>query len=60
MLSDRAGFLSDLIFLAPRAIPWHYAVELRTLSVAYPLCGSALTDATDNPSEKYPTKLTAG
>ena len=28
------------------------------LSVTYPLCGSALTDATDNPSEMCPLKLT--
>ena len=37
---------------------WHYAAELRTLSVTYPLCGSALTDTTDNPSEVCPLKLT--
>ena len=37
---------------------WHYAAELRTLSVTYPLCGSALTDTTDNPSEMCPLKLT--
>ena len=35
---------------------WHYAAELRTLSVTYPLCGSALTDTTDNPSEMCPQK----
>ena len=29
----------------------HYAAELRTLSVTYPLCGSALTNTMDNPSE---------
>ena len=37
---------------------WHYAAELRTLSVTYPLCGSALTDTTDNPSEMCPLRLT--
>ena len=37
---------------------WHYAAELRTLSVTYPLCGLAHTDTTDNPSEMYPLKLT--
>ena len=37
---------------------WHYAAELRTLSVTYPLCGSALTDTTDNPFEMCPLKLT--
>ena len=36
---------------------WHYAAELRTLSVTYPLCGSALTDTTDNPL-MCPLKLT--
>ena len=38
---------------------WHYAAELRTSSVTNPLCGSALTDTTDNPSEICPLKLTA-
>ena len=37
---------------------WHYTAELRTLSVTYPLCGSALTYTTDNPSEMCPLKLT--
>ena len=37
---------------------WHYASEHRTLSVIYPLCGSALTDTTDNPSDMCPLKLT--
>ena len=37
---------------------WHYPAELRTLSVTYPLCGLALTDSTDNPSEMCPLKLT--
>ena len=37
---------------------WHYAAELRTLSVIYPLCGSALTNTTDNLSEMCPLKLT--
>ena len=37
---------------------WLYADELRTLSVAYPLCGSALTDTTYNLSEMGPLKLT--
>ena len=35
---------------------WHYAAELRTLSVTNPLCGSTLTDTTDNPSEMCPLK----
>ena len=37
---------------------WHYATELRTLSVTYPLCSSALmyTDTMDNPSEMCPLK----
>ena len=38
---------------------WHYAAELRTLSVPYPLCGSALPDTTDSLSEMCPLKLTA-
>ena len=33
---------------------WHYAAELGTLSVTYPLHGSALNNTTDNPSN--PTK----
>ena len=37
---------------------WHYVAELRTLSVTYPLCGSALTNTTDNPSEMCLLKLT--
>ena len=48
-----ADHLSDQIFHAPRN-----AAKLRTLSVTYPLCGSALTDPTDNPSEMRPLKLT--
>ena len=44
-----AGHLGDQISHAQAF--WHYAVELRALSVTYPLCGSALTDTTDNPSE---------
>ena len=36
---------------------WHYAAELRTLSVTYPLCGSALANTTDNLSELCPLKL---
>ena len=42
---------------APGAKPWRLATELRTLIAAYPLCGSALTDTMDNPSEECPTKL---
>ena len=53
-----AGHLGDQIFHVPRARLWHYAAELRTLSVTYHLCGSALTDTTDNPSEMCPLKLT--
>ena len=53
-----ADDLGDQIFYAPGAKLWHYAAELRTLSVMYPLCGSALTDTTDIPSEMYPLKLT--
>ena len=37
---------------------WQYAPELRTLLVTYRLCGSALTDTMDNPSEICPLKLT--
>ena len=37
---------------------WHYTAELRTLSVTYPLCGWALTDTTEDPSEMGPLKLT--
>ena len=37
---------------------WHYAAELCTLSVTYPLGGSALTDTTDNPSEMCQLKVT--
>ena len=36
---------------------WHYAGELRTLSVTYPLCGLALTYTTDILSEMCPLKL---
>ena len=54
----RAGHLSDQIFHAPRSQVWHYGTELRTLSVTYPLCGSALTNTTDNPSEMCPLKRT--
>ena len=43
---------SEQIFHAPRAKIWHYATELRTL-----LCGSALTNTTDNLSEMCPLKL---
>ena len=53
-----AGHLCHQIFHAPGARLWHYATELRTLSVTYPLCCSALTDSTDNPSEMFPLKLT--
>ena len=53
-----ASHISDQIFHAPGAKLWHYAVQLRTLSVAYPLCCSALTNTTDNPSETRPLKLT--
>ena len=50
--------LADQIFHAPGAKPWHYAADLHTLSVLYPLCGSALTDTTNNPSEMCPPRLT--
>ena len=40
------GHLGDHISHAPRAKPWHYATELFTISVTYPLCGSALSDTT--------------
>ena len=46
-----AGHLSDQIFHAPGAKLWHYATELCTLSVTYPLYGLALTNTTHNPSE---------
>ena len=53
-----AGHLCDQIFHAPGAKLWHYAAELRTLSVTYPLCGLTLTNTTDNQSEMCPLKLT--
>ena len=37
---------------------WHNAAKLLTFSVTYPLCGSALTDTMDNPSEMWSLKLT--
>ena len=50
--------LSAQIFHAPEAKLRHYAAELRTLSVTYPLCGSsALTSTMDSPSEVCPLKL---
>ena len=54
----RVGHLSDSIFHASEAKHWHYAAELCTLSVTYPLCGSAITNTTNNPSEMCPLKLT--
>ena len=39
--------------------PRHYAAGLGNFSVKCQLCGSALADTLDDPSEKYPTKLTA-
>ena len=48
------GHLSDPIFHAPAAMHWHNAAELCTVS----LCGSALTDTTDNLSEMCLTKFT--
>ena len=53
-----AGHLREQIFHAPGAKLWHYAAELLTLSVTYPLCGLDLTNTTDNPSEMCPLKLT--
>ena len=53
-----AGHLSHHILHTPEAKLWRYAAELRTLSVTYPLCGSALTDTTHNPSEMCPLKRT--
>ena len=63
-----AGHLGDHIFYAPEAKPfgtmplepgfWHYAAELCTLSVTYPLCGLALTNTTDILSEIFLQKLT--
>ena len=44
-------------FPCPWSQLWHFSSELRTLSATYPLCGSALTHATDNPSEMCPLKL---
>ena len=55
---SRAGHLSDHIFHAPGAKLWHYVAELCTLSPIYPLCGSALTNTTDNQSKMCPLKLT--
>ena len=37
---------------------WHYATDLRTLSVTYPMCGSALTNNMDILSEMCPLQLT--
>ena len=54
-----AGHLSVQIFHAPDAKLWHYAAELRTLSATYPLCGLALTNTTDNPSEMCLLKLSS-
>ena len=51
------GFLSDQIFHAPGAKLWHYAAELRTLSVTFPLCGLAVTNTADNLSEMCQLKL---
>ena len=53
-----ASHISDQIFHAPGAKLWHYAVELHTLSVTYPLCGLALTNTTYNLFEMCPLKLT--
>ena len=53
-----AGHLIDQIFHAPGAKLWHYAAELCTFSVTYPLCGSTLTNTTDNQPEMCPLKLT--
>ena len=53
-----SGHLSDQIFHALEAKHRHNAAELRTLSVTYPLHGSALTNPTDNPSDMCPLKLT--
>ena len=53
-----ADHLSDQIFHAPGAKLWHYAAELRTLSVTNTLCGLAFTNTTDNLSEMCPLKLT--
>ena len=39
---------------------WRYAAELCSLSVTYLLCGLALTNTTDNLSEKCPDKLVYG
>ena len=47
----------DPIFHAPGARPWQNIAELRTPSVTYPLCGSALTEYTNNLSEMCPTKV---
>ena len=52
----RVGHLGDQIFHAPGANPWHYAAELSTYSVTYPLCGSALINIRDNQSEMRPIK----
>ena len=54
----RAGHLSDHIFHASEAKLWLYEPELCTLSVTYPLCGTALTNTMDNPSEMCQLKLT--
>ena len=58
-LFARAGHFRDQIFHAPRAKFWYYAGYLRTPSVTYPLCVSALADTTtDNFFKMCPLKLT--
>ena len=56
--SGAASHLGDQIFHAHGAKLWYYAAELCTLSVKYPLQGSALTDTTENTSKMCPLKLT--
>ena len=56
---SRADHLGDQIFSLPLgARPWHYAAELPTLPVTYPLCGLALTNTRDILSEMWPQNLT--
>ena len=57
MLFDGAGHSYDQIFHATGVKSWHYTAQLSTLSVAYPFCGSALTDTSDNLSELCTVKL---
>ena len=53
-----AGHLGDQIWHTPWSQALSYPAELRTLSVAYPLYGLALTNTADYQSEMCPLKVT--